>query len=179
MSVSPAEKRAFKWSNLIRKVRDEGSWARISSRFSDWSLELCCSRKKVVEPMSKTSLVLDIVDVQVHDFGMRWNKLLELTQMACVLKYANNLPKRRCFTDSNALCWMRLISAETRVTKDTTSSMLSPRYITQRWVGYIHTEPPGFSFMLVCNNQATNDWVILTKKDSWGEGIAMQKMVWA
>ena len=29
----------------------------------DWSSELCFSRKKVVEPMSKTSLVLDMVDV--------------------------------------------------------------------------------------------------------------------
>ena len=37
----------------------------------DWSSELCCSRKKVVhvEPMGKTSLVLDMVDVQEHDSG--------------------------------------------------------------------------------------------------------------
>ena len=35
----------------------------------DWSLELCCSRKKVEEPMGKTSLVLDKVDVQEHDSG--------------------------------------------------------------------------------------------------------------
>ena len=39
----------------------------------DWSSELCCSRKKVVEPMGKTSLVLDMVDVQEHDSGKRWN----------------------------------------------------------------------------------------------------------
>ena len=44
----------------------------------DWSSELCCSRKKVVEPMGKTSLVLDMVDrdVQEHDSGQRWNKFL-------------------------------------------------------------------------------------------------------
>ena len=35
----------------------------------DWSSELCCSRKKVVEPMGKRSLVLDMVDVQEHDSG--------------------------------------------------------------------------------------------------------------
>ena len=35
----------------------------------DWSSELCCSHKKVVEPMGKTSLVLDMVDVQEHDSG--------------------------------------------------------------------------------------------------------------
>ena len=33
----------------------------------DWSSEICCSRKKVVEPIGKTSLVLDMVDVQEHD----------------------------------------------------------------------------------------------------------------
>ena len=38
--------------------------------------ELCCSREKVVEPMGKTSLVLDMVDVQEHDCGYRWNKFL-------------------------------------------------------------------------------------------------------
>ena len=32
--------------------------------------------KKVVEPMGKTSLVLDMVDVQEHDSGWRWNKFL-------------------------------------------------------------------------------------------------------
>ena len=42
----------------------------------DWSSELCCSRKKVVEPMGKASLVLDMVDVQEHDSGQRWNKFL-------------------------------------------------------------------------------------------------------
>ena len=36
----------------------------------------CCSRKKVVEPMGKTSLVLDMVDVQEYDSGLRWNKFL-------------------------------------------------------------------------------------------------------
>ena len=35
----------------------------------DWSSELCCSCKKVEEPMGKTSLILDMVDVQEHDSG--------------------------------------------------------------------------------------------------------------
>ena len=66
--------KAFTWKKyLIRKVRDKGSWARISSRFSDacrhLSSELCCSRENVVEPMGTTSLVLDMVDVQEHDSG--------------------------------------------------------------------------------------------------------------
>ena len=56
-----------RWVTCKEKVnqKKKGSGARISSRFKkkscrDWSPEPCCSRKKVVEAVSKTSLVLDM-----------------------------------------------------------------------------------------------------------------------
>ena len=39
---------------------------------------------------------------------------------------------------------MRLISAETKVTKTTTTSMKHLVHNTNWWVGFINTEPPGF-----------------------------------
>ena len=55
-----------------RRFRKRWQWPPILKFSGDYprrdgSSELCCSRKKVVEPMGKTSLVLDMVDVQEHD----------------------------------------------------------------------------------------------------------------
>ena len=41
--------------------------------------------KKVVEPMGKTSLVLDMVHVQVHESGQRLNEFLLFSCGLCVL----------------------------------------------------------------------------------------------
>ena len=54
---------------------------------------------------------------QRRNFLLKWLKWHLYWNMFIILS------KRQCFTDSNALCWMRLISAETKVTKTTTTSM--------------------------------------------------------